>query len=108
MPTVSDRAPACHGKCRLEITINGVLHRVLRVRFGRACRHVKSWSLSIPGSDQPSLFVTREHAVLSCTCETSRVHHLQCAHVRALVATGLLCGRQSPSLRARAQGVNHV
>jgi hypothetical protein len=106
MSTVASPPPVRHGKCRLELTINGVVYTVRRVKLGVAGRHAKSWSLTKP--DGTCHFVCREGATLSCSCPDVRYHGARCKHQRALVAAGLLCGRQSPSLRARAQGVSRV
>lgn len=107
MPTVASSPPVRHGKCRLQLLINGNVYVARKVRLGRSGRHVKSWSLTKP--DGKLYFVTREAAQLSCTCPDALFRQARCKHQRALVAAGLLCGRQSPSLRARAaQGVANV
>jgi hypothetical protein len=85
MSTVAGSQSARHGKCRLQIVINGKAYVLLP---GKAAvpRH-RLWRLSGPGSQYA---VCYGKGVVSCSCPDAwKVGH-QCKHIGALKALGLV------------------
>lgn len=88
--------PVRHGSARLEIVINGVRYKVRRSK--PALRGARVWSLTAVDGPRPGRIrsVLRYRGEISCTCEDFSIRGSKCKHLRALVAVGLLSGRDVP------------